>query len=95
MGPRPTMSSQYDCISSRTLRRLPGLIDVHVHVREPGTTYKVKPIDSKRNKFQFQEDWYTCSRAALCGGVTMILAMPNTQPPLTDKASFELTQKVS
>ncbi|CAJ0919077.1 unnamed protein product, partial [Mesorhabditis belari] len=81
MGPRPAMCSQYDCVSSRTLRRLPGLIDVHVHVREPGATYK--------------EDWSTCSRAALCGGITTILAMPNTQPSLVDKATFELTQKLA
>jgi carbamoyl-phosphate synthase / aspartate carbamoyltransferase / dihydroorotase len=48
--------------------RLPGLIDPHVHVREPGQTHK--------------EDWDTATQAALAGGVTMILAMPNTKPHL-------------
>ena len=56
--------------------KLPGLIDPHVHVREPGTTYK--------------EDWGTATAAALAGGFTAILAMPNTRPPITDAETFEL-----
>jgi carbamoyl-phosphate synthase/aspartate carbamoyltransferase/dihydroorotase len=50
--------------------QLPGLIDPHVHVREPGATHK--------------EDWDTATAAALAGGFTAILAMPNTSPPVTD-----------
>ena len=53
-----------------TTLTLPGLIDPHVHVREPGATHK--------------EDWNSASAAALAGGFTAILAMPNTQPPVTD-----------
>ncbi|MFZ5904704.1 MAG: amidohydrolase family protein [Chloroflexota bacterium] len=56
--------------------KLPGLIDPHVHVREPGQTYK--------------EDWDTATQAALAGGVTMILAMPNTRPPIFDAATLDL-----
>ena len=56
--------------------RLPGLIDPHVHVREPGQTHK--------------EDWDTATRAALAGGVTTILAMPNTKPPIFDAATLDL-----
>jgi carbamoyl-phosphate synthase/aspartate carbamoyltransferase/dihydroorotase len=56
--------------------RLPGLIDPHVHVREPGQTHK--------------EDWDTATSAALAGGVTMILAMPNTNPPIFDHSTLEL-----
>ena len=56
--------------------KLPGLIDPHVHVREPGQTHK--------------EDWDTVTQAALAGGVTMILAMPNTKPPIFDAATFQL-----
>ena len=56
--------------------RLPGLIDPHVHVREPGQTYK--------------EDWDTATQAALAGGVTMILAMPNTKPPVFDASTLAL-----
>jgi carbamoyl-phosphate synthase/aspartate carbamoyltransferase/dihydroorotase len=56
--------------------RLPGLIDPHVHVREPGQTHK--------------EDWDSATQAALAGGVTMILAMPNTRPPIFDAVTLDL-----
>lgn len=56
--------------------KLPGLIDPHVHVREPGGTHK--------------EDWDTATQAALAGGVTMILAMPNTKPPIFDESTLNL-----
>ena len=56
--------------------RLPGLIDPHVHVREPGQTHK--------------EDWDTATQAALAGGVTAILAMPNTKPPIFDNSTLDL-----
>lgn len=55
---------------------LPGLIDPHVHVREPGQTHK--------------EDWDTATQAALAGGVTTLLAMPNTKPPIFDEATLNL-----
>src|SRR5207249_2210091 len=45
---------------------LPGVIDGHVHFREPGLEYK--------------EDFLTGSRAAVMGGVTTVLDMPNTLP---------------
>jgi carbamoyl-phosphate synthase/aspartate carbamoyltransferase/dihydroorotase len=56
--------------------KLPGLIDPHVHLREPGATHK--------------EDWDTGTSAALAGGVTMVLAMPNTKPPIFDAATLDL-----
>jgi carbamoyl-phosphate synthase / aspartate carbamoyltransferase / dihydroorotase len=56
--------------------RLPGLIDPHVHLREPGQTDK--------------EDWDSGTCAALAGGVTTVLAMPNTKPPIFNAATFEL-----
>lgn len=46
----------------------PGLVDMHVHLRDPGQTHK--------------EDVYTACRAAAAGGVTSLLAMPNTTPPM-------------
>jgi carbamoyl-phosphate synthase/aspartate carbamoyltransferase/dihydroorotase len=55
---------------------LPGLIDVHVHMREPGATHK--------------EDWDTGTAAALAGGFTVVLAMPNTNPPIFDAGSLEV-----
>ena len=45
---------------------LPGLIDMHVHLRDPGLTHK--------------EDVFTGSKAAARGGVTTLVAMPNTKP---------------
>jgi dihydroorotase len=55
-----------DC---RGLHILPGVIDSHVHFREPGLTDK--------------EDLETGSRAAALGGVTAVFEMPNTDPPTT------------
>lgn len=46
----------------------PGLVDMHVHLRDPGLTYK--------------EDVYSGCRAAAAGGVTSLLAMPNTKPAM-------------
>jgi dihydroorotase len=53
---------------------LPGLIDAHVHLRTPGQTHK--------------EDLSTGTRAALAGGFTRVLDMPNTTPPLVDAATL-------
>lgn len=49
------------------VQRFPGLIDVHVHLRDPGATHK--------------EDLRTGSRAAVAGGFTYILDMPNNPQP--------------
>lgn len=54
--------------------KLPGLIDPHVHLREPGATHK--------------EDYDSGTCAALAGGVTTVLAMPNTKPPIFDTATL-------
>jgi dihydroorotase len=61
-----------DEIDATGLFVLPGLIDGHVHFREPGLEHK--------------EDWLTGSRAAVMGGITTVLDMPNTVPP-TDRVS--------
>ena len=58
-----------------------GLIDVHVHLREPGATHK--------------EDFSSGTAAALAGGVTMVLVMPNTNPSVTDRTTLSLIQKVN
>ena len=49
---------------------LPGLIDAHVHLREPGGEHK--------------EDVASGTAAALAGGITAVLDMPNNTPPVTD-----------
>ncbi len=51
---------------------VPGLVDVHTHVREPG--------------FEYKEDVASATRAAAHGGFTAICAMPNTKP-VTDNGS--------
>jgi dihydroorotase len=56
-----------EVLDARGRHVIPGAIDVHVHVREPGMTHK--------------EDWTTATRAAAAGGVTTIFDMPNTDPP--------------
>lgn len=69
-----------DCMTSRRVIWLPGLIDMHVHTREPGGTHK--------------EDWYSVTCAAVAGGVTLICAMPNTTPPLSDTSTYQQVHKV-
>ncbi|XP_066450455.1 multifunctional protein CAD isoform X1 [Eleutherodactylus coqui] len=77
----PPVKTHVDCMTSQKLIRLPGLIDVHVHLREPGATHK--------------EDFSSGTAAALAGGVTMVCAMPNTNPAITDTDSFSLAQKLA
>ncbi len=50
----------------------PGLVDMHVHFREPG--------------FEYKETIATGSHAAVAGGVTSVACMPNTNPPIDDQA---------
>ncbi len=56
----------YEIISAKGLHLLPGVIDDQVHFRDPGLTYK--------------GDTYTESKAAVAGGVTSFMDMPNTIP---------------
>ena len=48
---------------------IPGMIDAHVHFRDPGLTYK--------------EDIVTGTKAATKGGFTIVAPMPNTKPSAT------------
>ncbi len=57
---------------------LPGLTDIHVHLRVPGGEHK--------------ENFRTGSAAALAGGFTTVLAMPNTQPPLVTPTEWRTAQ---
>jgi len=62
-------ASAGEVIDCRGLHLLPGVIDSHVHFREPGLTHK--------------EDLESGSRGAVLGGVTAIFEMPNTDPLTT------------
>lgn len=60
---------------------LPGLIDVHVHFRDPGLTYK--------------EDFKTGSQSAANGGFTTVLDMPNTKPITNTYKTFKKKIKIA
>jgi len=60
---------------------LPGIIDCHVHMREPGLTHK--------------EDFFTGSKAAACGGITTFLDMPNSNPPTTTIQALDEKRKLA
>ena len=62
-------------IDARGLIVCPGLIDVHVHLREPGN--------------EEDETIATGAAAALAGGVTSVACMPNTNPPIDSQAAAE------
>lgn len=40
IGGAPMMKTHTDCMTSRNIKKLPGFIDVHVHLRDPGATHK-------------------------------------------------------
>lgn len=68
----PFNTTYIDC---KDLILLPGVIDVHVHFREPGLTEKA--------------DMQSESMAAVAGGVTTVLEMPNTNPTTTNAEALK------
>jgi len=66
IGKETHMPKADETINLRNLLVLPGLIDVHVHLRDEGKAYK--------------EDFYTGTAAAAVGGITTVLDMPNNAP---------------
>lgn len=71
-GEDPEVDKVIDCTRKLIL---PGLIDSHVHLREPGQSYK--------------EDWESGTSAAVAGGVTTVLDMPNNTPPIVTSEELE------
>jgi dihydroorotase len=69
-----TLSSQPGEIDAHNLIVCPGLIDMHVHLREPGFSHK-ETIESG-------------ARAAATGGFTTVLCMPNTSPAADDPSTI-------
>lgn len=65
-GQNHSIPGDFTTINADGLIAAPGLIDVHVHFRDPGFTYK--------------EDIFTGSKAAVCGGYTTVVLMANTNP---------------
>lgn len=73
-------SRDYDhIIEAKGMIAAPGLIDVHVHLRDPGFTYK--------------EDILTGAKAAAAGGFTTIIAMANTKPVVDNEETLAYVQK--
>ena len=71
---RAAPAGQADKIDARGLIVVPGLIDIHVHLREPGQVHK--------------ETIETGSRAAAAGGFTSVVCMPNTSPAADNPSSI-------
>jgi len=71
-----TIDAQVDIVIDATGKALlPGMIDCHVHFREPGLTHK--------------GDMTSESAAAVAGGVTSVMEMPNTTPPAVTNVRLE------
>ncbi|MFQ5684655.1 MAG: amidohydrolase family protein, partial [Candidatus Binatia bacterium] len=81
IGTNDTLPQGKEEIDAKGKHILPGVIDGHVHFREPGLTYK--------------EDFGTGSTAAVCGGVTMVVDMPNTVPPTTGPEQVQEKQRLA
>ncbi|MBQ2539773.1 MAG: amidohydrolase family protein, partial [Bacteroidales bacterium] len=60
---------------------MPGIIDTHVHFRDPG--------------FPEKADFATESRAALAGGVTSVIDMPNTNPQTTSLETLQAKEQIA
>ena len=71
----PDDDASAETIDATGKRLFPGMIDVHVHFREPG--------------FPHKETWATGSRSAAAGGVTTVVDQPNTDPPTVTGEAFD------
>lgn len=67
-------------IDARNKIVMPGLVDMHVHLRQPGGEDK--------------ETIASGTKACLKGGVTSVLAMPNTQPPIDSPSQVEFLKNI-
>jgi dihydroorotase len=75
----PKPGDQVEDVTGKVV--VPGLIDMHVHLREPG--------------FEHKEDIETGSRAAVAGGFTSIAVMPNTNPVTDNRSVVEFIRRRS
>ena len=74
------LKTTYDFTSNKQVI-LPGMVDMHVHMRDFEESYK--------------EDFYTGTSAAAAGGVTVICDMPNTKPPINSFERLMLRDRVA
>lgn len=68
-------------IEAKGMLVIPGLVDMHVHLRDPGFTHK--------------EDIFTGCNAAVTGGVTSMLCMPNTKPVVDNLETIQYIQSTA
>jgi dihydroorotase len=80
IGVDETLPDGKEVIDAKGNHILPGVIDAHVHFRDPGVTHK--------------EDFGTGSTAAVCGGVTTIVDMPNQIPPTENAEQVGVKRKI-
>ena len=73
-------TDSHDIIEAEGLYVMPGLVDLHVHFREPG--------------FEYKETIRTGSLAAAHGGVTSVFPMPNTKPVIDSVDMFDKVQEI-
>ncbi len=81
LGTNDSLPQGKEEIDAKGKHILPGIIDGHVHFREPGLSHK--------------EDFTTGSTAAVCGGVTMVMDMPNVSPPTADAEKVKEKIKIA
>ena len=81
IGTSDTLPDGKQVIDAKGLHILPGIIDAHVHFRDPGVTHK--------------EDFATGSTAAICGGVTTVIDMPNQIPPTENAEQVGVKKKIA
>ena len=76
-GPSEEPASAQNVIDAGGKMLFPGFVDAHVHMRDPGAPQK--------------ENFMSGTEAAACGGVTTVMCMPNTNPPVTDLEGVSAT----
>ncbi|MGI9343891.1 MAG: dihydroorotase [Gammaproteobacteria bacterium] len=74
VGAQLAVPAEADVLDAAGKLLMPGFIDDQVHFREPGLTRK--------------GDMYSESTAAVAGGITSVMDMPNVKPPTTDRAAL-------
>lgn len=79
LGSELVPEAESQVISAAGCFVMPGFIDLHVHLRDPGFSYK--------------EDIETGAKAAARGGVTTVCAMPNTRPVVDNLETLDYVQK--
>lgn len=82
LQPGVTLSDEYEKIDVTGKVLMPGVIDSHVHMWDP----------SPQN---YREDWKCGSKCAASGGITTIVDMPLSVPPVVDKAGFRIKYDVA